>query len=81
MLPLPSVRPIVSSNAWVIPGVPAVPQINAYTDHPSAARVPIEISVSIVAVPCRRFDHAARWNGHAPHSTTGAANANDNHCQ
>jgi hypothetical protein len=24
---------------------------------------------------------AALWNGHAPHTTTGAANVNDSHCQ
>src|ERR1700742_246727 len=81
MLPLPSVRPIVSSNGCVMPGVPAVPQNNAYTDQPRAANVPIEISVSIVAAPCRRLVQAARWNGHAPHTTTGAANVSDNHCQ
>src|ERR1700738_4298631 len=58
-----------------------VPDTNAYTDQPSAASVPIEISVSIVAAPCRRLDHAARWNGHAPHATTGTASANEIHCQ
>ena len=46
-----------------------------------ASATPIEISVSIVAVPCRRFAHAARWNGHAPHATTGTASASDSHCQ
>ena len=54
---------------------------NAYTDQPSAASVPIEISVSIVAPPCRRFAHAARWNGHAPQATTGTVSASDSHCQ
>jgi len=43
--------------------------------------VPIEISVSIVALPCLKFAHAARWNSHAPQTTTGAASANDSHCQ
>ena len=43
--------------------------------------MPIEISVSIVALPCLRFAHAARWKGHAPQTTTGAASANDSHCQ
>ena len=43
--------------------------------------MPSEISVSIVDVPCRRLVHAARWNGHAPHTTTGAASVSDSHCQ
>ena len=30
---------------------------------------------------CRRFAQADRWNGHAPHPTTGAASVSDNHCQ
>ena len=34
----------------------------------------------MVAAPWRRFAHAARWNGHAPHNTTGAANVSDSHC-
>src|SRR3954462_13004116 len=50
-------------------------------DQPKAASVPIEISVSIVAVPCRRLAHAAWWNGHAPQTTTGAASVSDSHCQ
>jgi len=37
--------------------------------------------VSIVAAPCFRFIHAARWNGHAPHTTTGAARVSESHCQ
>ena len=37
--------------------------------------------MSIVAAPWRRFVHAARWNGHAPQVTTGAASVSDNHCQ
>ena len=68
MLPAPSPRSMVSSNGCVMPGMPAVPQNSAYTDQPNAASVPIEISVSIVAVPCRRLAHAARWNGQrTPH--------------
>ncbi len=43
--------------------------------------MPREISVSIVAVAWRRFAHAARWNGRAPQTTTGAANVSDSHCQ
>ncbi len=81
MLPLPSVREIVSSKGCVIPGMPAVPKNSAYTDQPRAAKVPIEIRVSIVDVPCRRFVQAALWNGYAPHTTTGAARVRDNHCQ
>jgi len=34
-----------------------------------------------VAAACRALVHAARWKGHAPHTTTGAANVRDNHCQ
>ena len=40
-----------------------------------------EISVSIVAAPWRRLVQAARWNGQAPHTTTGAARVSDSHCQ
>ena len=81
MLPAPSLRSTVISNGWVMPGVPAVPQNSAYSDQPSAASVPIEISVSIVDVPCRRLVHAALWNGQAPHTTTGAARVRESHCQ
>src|SRR5215204_4837320 len=81
MLPVPAIREIVSSNGCVMPAMPAVPQNSAYTDQPSAAMVPIEIRVSMVAVPWRRLLHAALWNGHAPHATTGAASVNDSHCQ
>ncbi len=61
--------------------MPASPMNSAYSDHPKAASTPIEMSVSIVAVAWRRFAHAARWNGHAPHVTTGAASVSDSHCQ
>src|SRR2546430_12475531 len=81
MLLVPSVGEMVSSNGCVMPGIPAVPQNSAYMDQPNAAIVPIEISVSIVAVPCRRLAHAAWWNGHAPQTTTGAASVSDSHCQ
>ena len=64
-----------------MPVIPASPKNRAYSDHPNAASVPIEISVSIVAVPWRRLAHAARWNGKAPHTTTGAASVSDSHCQ
>ena len=33
-----------------------------------------------MAAPCRRLDHAARWNGSAPHTATGAASVSDAHC-
>ena len=36
--------------------------------------------VSIVAVPCRKLAHAARWKGNAPQVTTGAARVSDSHC-
>ena len=53
----------------------------AYTDQPQAAMMPSETSVSIDDVPCRAFLSAARWNGHAHHSATGAAQATRSHCQ
>src|SRR5919107_2500113 len=81
MFPVPLIGFTVSSNGWVIPGTPAVPRNNAYSDHPNAARVPIDTRVSIVEVPWRRFVHAALWNGHAPHTTTGAASTKESHCQ
>ena len=59
----------------------ASPQTNAHTDHATAATTPSEISVSMVAVRCRRFIAAERWNGHAPHVTTGALSSNAHHCQ
>ena len=62
-------------------GMPASPRNSAYSDQPQAASTPIEMSVSIVAVPCLRFAHAARWNGHAPHRITGVASCRQSHCQ
>ena len=64
-----------------MPGMPAWPKNSAYSDHRNAAETPSEMSVSIVAAPWRRLIHAARWNGQAPHTTTGAASASDAHCQ
>src|SRR6266566_7076743 len=81
MLPEPSPRETDSSNECFMPGIPAVPKNSAYSDQANAASVPIDTSVSIVAVPCRRFFHAARWNGQPPYTTTGAASVSDNHCQ
>ena len=65
----------------VMPGSPASPKNKAYSDHPKAANTPSEMRVSMVAAPWRRFVHAARWNGAAPHTTTGAARVSDSHCQ
>jgi hypothetical protein len=81
MFAAPSLGEIVSSKGCVMPGVPAVPNSRAYSDQANAASTPIEISVSIVAAPWRRFAHAARWNGHAAHVTTGPASASAIHCQ
>ncbi len=64
-----------------MPIVPAVPRNSAYSDHRKAASVPTEMRVSIVAAPCRRLVQAARWNGSAPHTTTGAASVSESHCQ
>ncbi len=48
-----------------MPVIPAVPKNSAHSDHRKAADVPTEISVSMVAAPCRAFVHAARWKGQA----------------
>ena len=71
----------VIEKPWRIDSSPASPRNSAYRLHPNAASVPTEISVSIVAAAWRRFVHAALWNGHAPHVTTGAASVSDSHCQ
>ena len=41
---------------------------------------PSDTSVSIEEVPCLAFFSAARWNGHAHHRATGAAQATSSHC-
>ena len=64
-----------------MPGIPASPKNSAYSDQTNAASTPRLISVSIVAAPWRAFITAARWNGHAPHTTTGAARVSESHCQ
>ncbi len=64
-----------------MPITPAVPWKRATSDQPNAASTPTETSVSMVVLPCRRFSRAARWNGHAPQTTTGAARVSDSHCQ
>ncbi len=55
------------------------------TARPATSRTPparpTETRVSIVVAPCRRFVQAARWNGQAPHTTTGAASVSAAHCQ
>ena len=74
-------RPTVSENGMVMPGMPASPKNSAYSDQPNAASMPSEMRVSIVAAPWRRLAQAARWNGQAPQTTTGAARVSDSHCQ
>ncbi|MFK4543027.1 hypothetical protein RKD29_002623 [Streptomyces tendae] len=64
-----------------MPGMPASPKNSAHRDHPNAASVPSETSVSMVAAPCRRPVQAARWKGSPPHTTTGAARVSESHCQ
>ena len=51
MLSSPSVRSTVNRNGWVMPGMPAVPQNSATSDHPNAASTPTETRVSIVVAP------------------------------
>ena len=60
---------------------PSPPERSPYSDHRYAAVTPTEISVSMVAAPCRAPASAARWNGHAPHTATGDASARLTHCQ
>ncbi|SFB05798.1 hypothetical protein SAMN05216266_10499 [Amycolatopsis marina] len=81
MFASPLIRSMVNSNGCVIPGTPALPNSSAYSDQRNAAVVPIDTSVSMVAAPCRRFASAALWNGHAPHTSTGAASVSEIHCQ
>ena len=64
-----------------IAGSPASPRNRAHNDQAKAASVPSEINVSIDAAAWRRFNHAARWNGHPPQTMTGPASASDSHCQ
>ena len=64
-----------------MPGSPAEPANSATSDHPNAASTPSETKVSMVVAPCRRLAHAARWNGQAPHTATGAASVSEAHCQ
>ena len=55
------------------------PATSATSDHPYAARTPIDTSVSIVEAPCRAVTAAARWNGQAHHSATGVARTSWSH--
>src|SRR5690349_18002475 len=71
----------ISSKGIFTPGMPAWVKNSAHTDQAYAAITPSEIRVSIVAAPCRRLVQAARWNGQAPHTTTGEASVNASHCQ
>ncbi len=57
------------------------PATSAYADHRYAAATPRLTRVSMVAVPCRAFAAAARWNGQAPQTATGVASAKASHCQ
>jgi hypothetical protein len=54
---------------------------SAHSDHPKAARVPMEMRVSMVAAPWRRLVRAARWNGQPQYTTTGEARVRASHCQ
>ena len=68
-------------NGIRIPGMPASPKNSAYSDQANEAVTPTEIRVSMVAAPCLALTRAARWNGQAPQTATGAASASDSHCQ
>jgi hypothetical protein len=72
---------MASENPSCMPGSPALPRNSAYADHRKATPVPSEISVSMVAAPCRRLVQAALWNGQPPHTTTGAVSTRHSHCQ
>ena len=54
---------------------------SATSDHAQAATVPSEISVSMVAAPCRAFRSAARWNPAPAPNTTGVASTRPSHSQ
>jgi len=71
----------VKANDIRIPVMPAPPNSSAYTDQPNDAATPTLTRVSIVAAPWPSPYHAARCNGQAPHTATGAASARLAHCQ
>jgi hypothetical protein len=68
--------PATSKYVW-----PSSTAARATSDQPQAASVPIEMSVSIVAVPCRAFTGAARWKRRPETKTTGVARASATHSQ
>src|ERR1700727_3352525 len=70
----------VSTCQVVCPRPPRSSANIAYTDQPQAATMPRETSVSIEDEPCLAFFSATRWNGHAHHSATGAAQPISSHC-
>ena len=59
----------------------APPHSTAHMLHNCAAITPTEISVSMLADPCRALTAADLWNGHAHHVTTGSDSAPAHHCQ
>ncbi len=81
MVEEPSVREMLKSKPWRMPGMPAWPKNRAHRDQAKAARVPTETRVSMVAAPCRALVQAARWKGSAPQTTAGAASVSESHCQ
>src|SRR5450631_2311729 len=70
-----------SSKLMRVSGLPEPPRNSAHSDHRYAALTPTQIRVSIVAAPWRALLKAARWNGKAPHTTTGDARVRASHCQ
>ncbi len=64
-----------------MPISPAPPKSSAHSDQTVAAMTPSATRVSMVDEPCRPARHAARWNGQAPHVTTGSASTATTHCQ
>jgi hypothetical protein len=43
--------------------------------------MPSDTRVSMVTAECRSPRTARAWNGHAPHTATGAASTKHSHCQ
>jgi len=81
MLFVPPSREGIRLKLIRVPVIPAPPRNSAHSDHSHAALTPTEIRVSIVAAPWRALVNAARWNGNAPHTTTGEAKVRESHCQ
>ena len=59
----------------------STPRRSTTVDHPHAASVPTEMSVSIVAAPWRALTEAARWKGQPAQKTTGVDRARATHSQ